>query len=58
MKKMNIDEQWGYLVEYGYTTDDTLKVITSINGYNQETINSVIYAVTGYHDIDQLTENE
>ena len=58
MKHMTLEQQWDYLIEYNYVSEDTLKVITSINGYNQETINDVIYATTGYRDIEQLTGSD
>jgi len=54
MEKMTIEQQWDYLVENGIVLEETLKIITSINGYNQETINDVIYTATGYRDIEQL----
>lgn len=54
MEKMTIEQQWDYLVENGIVLEETLKIIASINGYNQETINDIIYATTGYRDIEQL----
>jgi len=49
-------EAWDYLVDYGIATEDELSLVTSINGMNTETINDVIYARTGYHDLEQLKE--
>ena len=54
MGNMTLAEQWDYLIENGIVSEETLRVVTNINGYNQETINDVIYAVTGYRDIQQL----
>lgn len=45
---------WDYLLENGIASEETLRVVTSINGYNIETLNAILYAVTGYHDIEQL----
>ena len=53
---MDKDTIWDYLIEYGIATKDELTLITLINGYNIESLNSVIYARTGYHDIEQLHE--
>jgi hypothetical protein len=58
MKNTQIDNIWQYIVDADIATDDTLRVITSINGYNIDTLNDVLYAVTGYRDIKQLKENE
>lgn len=54
MGNMTLAEQWDYLIENGIVSEETLRVVININGYNQETINDVIHAVTGYRDIQQL----
>ena len=51
-----IDEVRDLLIEYGVATQEELELVTCINGYNMDTMNNVIYARTGYRDIDQLTE--
>ena len=51
-----VDEVWDLLIEYGIATQEELELVTCINGYNMDTMNDVIYARTGYRDIDQLTE--
>jgi len=45
---------WDYLIETGIATDEELKLVTCINGYSEKTLNDVIYARTGYRDLDQL----
>lgn len=52
-----INEVWVLLIEYGVATQEELELVTCINGYNMDTINDVIYARTGYKNIEQL-ENE
>jgi predicted transcriptional regulator len=49
---------WDYLVENMIATDEELKLVTCINGYNEESLNAVLYARTGYRDIEQLTEED
>ena len=51
-------ETWEYLVEQGIATEDELQLVTDIDGYNIEALNSVIYARTGYHDLEQLKQYE
>jgi len=51
--KNQITELWDMLVDHGLATEQTLKVITSINGYNLETLNDVLYAITGFRCIEQ-----
>ena len=55
---MTTRETWDYIVESGIASEETLRVVTSINGYNEETLNDIIYATTGYRDIEQLQEAE
>jgi hypothetical protein len=49
-----ISKIWNLLVDTGMFTDEELKLIVSVNGYNEEAINDVIYVRYGYHDIEQL----
>ena len=47
---------WDYIVETGIATEDELRLITSINGTNEDSLNSVLYSRTGYRSLEQLTE--
>ena len=49
-----IERMWETLVDMGIATEEELQLVTSINGYNIDTLNDVIYVRTGYHDIEQL----
>ena len=51
-----IDEVWDLLIEYGVATQEELELITCINGYNMDTMNSIIYARTGYQNIEQIQD--
>ena len=44
---MNKEQLWDKLIESGIATEDELKLVTCINGYSVETLNSVLYARTG-----------
>lgn len=62
MKEYNImdktiNEVWDLLIEYGVATQEELELVTCINGYSMDTINSIIYARTGYRNIDQVIED-
>ena len=55
---MTISEIWDTIVEeYGIATWEELELITAINGYNEDTLNDVIYVRTGYNDVEQLLED-
>jgi len=53
-----INEVWDYIIDSGIATEETLQVITNINGYSEETLNDVIYCVTGYRNIEQLDSDD
>ena len=47
---------WDILVESGLATAEELRLITSINGQNEDTMESVLYVRTGYRSFDQYAE--
>ena len=49
-------ELWDYIVEQGIATEDELRLVTSINGTNEDSFNSVLYSRTGYRSLEQLKE--
>lgn len=56
---MTVDEAWDYLIDNEIVSEETLKVVTNINGYSIETLEDVLYAVAGYRSFEQyLKENE
>ena len=56
---MTISEMWDVIVEqYEIATWKELELVTTIDGYNEDTLNNVIYVRTGYNDIYQLLEEE
>jgi hypothetical protein len=55
---MSLEQMWDYLIECGIATRDELVLVTNINGYNEEALESVLYARTGYRSIEQLEECE
>jgi hypothetical protein len=49
-----INNIWAVLVDYNYFTEEELKLITNINGLNEDAFNDAIYVRYGFHDIEQL----
>lgn len=47
---------WDYIIDNGIATEDELQLVTDINGYSVDTLNDVLYARTGYRNIDQIKE--
>lgn len=52
------DKIWDYITENMIATEDECRLVTNINGYNTEALNSIIYARTGYHGVEQIEECE
>ena len=55
---MNTNEIYDYLIEYGIATENEISLVCSINGTNEESLNSILYSRTGYRDIEQIKECE
>jgi hypothetical protein len=51
----SVGKIWDKLLELGIS-EDTLQIITNINGYNEKTLNDVLYSKFGYRDIKQMEE--
>ena len=52
---MSKDEMWDYLLDMG-VSEQTLQVVPDINGYSEQTMCDILYAVSGYRDLDQLDD--
>lgn len=53
----NLDSIYDLLKEYEIATEDEINLVTSINGWNLESSESIIYARTGLNSVDQLLED-
>lgn len=50
------EKMYDFLVNGYYCTEETINVVTAINGCNEETFKDILYAVSGYRDFDQIDE--
>ena len=53
---MTNDEFFDFLVEYGIATEEEIRLVTAINGYNEETLNDILYVRTGNRSVEQFLE--
>lgn len=53
MRTMDIQEMWDALLNMG-VSEETLQIVTSINGYSEETLEDVLYAAFGYRTFEQV----
>ena len=55
---MTPEEMWDCLVETVGVSEETLRIVTDVSGYSTDTLEAVLYAVTGDRDFDQLDEED
>lgn len=51
-----VEDAWVTLLGMG-VSEQTLNIITSINGYSLETLEAVLFAEFGYNSFDQLDDD-
>tara|TARA_R100000808_G_C2134809_1_gene143306 strand:- start:1125 stop:1298 length:174 start_codon:yes stop_codon:yes gene_type:complete len=49
---------WDYLLESEIATQNEISLVTSINGTNLDSLESILYSRTGYHTLSQIQEME
>lgn len=52
---MNKNEMWDELINIG-VSEQTLQVVTTINGYSEKTMLDILFAVTGYRTFEQMED--
>jgi len=52
---LNTEEMWDLLENY-CCSEETIRVVTSINGYSEETMLNILYATTGLRSFEQLAD--
>ena len=57
MTNDEITKAWDKLIKLG-VNEETINVVTRINGYNLESLESILYAAYGYRSFDQVNIKE
>ena len=52
----DLNELWDYLIECGIATTEEICLVTSINGTNLDTLESILYSRTGYRSLEQIKD--
>ena len=55
---MSLEDYNNYLIDNLGISEEVINCITSINGYNEDTLDNILYYYTGYTNIKQYTEYE
>jgi hypothetical protein len=52
---MDISDKWDALLAQG-VCEQTLQIVTSINGYRSDVMDDILYAHTGLRSFDQIED--
>lgn len=55
--RADVDGYWDRLLALG-VSDQTLHIVTNINGYSIGTMEAILYAHTGYESFDQFDDEQ
>jgi len=55
---MSFDEYFNNLVEFNVATKKEIQLVVNICGWSKETLDSILYARTGYNSWNQFINNE
>lgn len=55
---MTLNEQMEFLMDNCIATEEEIILVMDITGRNEETINNILFARTGYRSIEQYLECE
>lgn len=45
-----------FLIENGIATEEEIYLVIKINGYTENTLNNILFARTGYRNVEQYLE--
>jgi hypothetical protein len=52
---MTVSDAWERLIELGIS-EQALRIVTNINGYNLDTLEDVLYSEYGYRNFEQFND--
>ena len=55
---MSLEEYYDYLIEYLGVNEEVISVVCAINGYNEQSLDDILYVKFGYRDLEQFLEYE
>jgi hypothetical protein len=56
--KTKVNELWDYLENTETATKEEICLVTSINGTNLESLESILYSRTGWRSLEQILQME
>lgn len=53
----NLDLMWEFLENEYIATDDEIKLVVYINGYNHDSLYDILYVRTGFRSLEQIVND-
>ena len=53
-KDLPLDYIYDLFIELNLCSEEALNLVTSINGYNDDTMKDILYATTGLRNLEQM----
>ena len=51
---MTLEQKMEFLIENGIATEEEIKLVTCINGWNEESFDDIYYVRCGEHFVDDI----
>ena len=55
---MSLEEYENFLIENLGVDEEVISVVCAINGYNEQSLDDILYVKFGYRDLEQFLEYE
>lgn len=55
-EELSLDQLWDLFIDCNICSEESLQLVTNINGYNYEAFKDILYATMGLRNLEQLVE--
>lgn len=55
-EELSLDQLWDLFIDCNICSEESLQLVTNINGYNYEAFKDILYVTFGLRSLEQLVE--
>jgi hypothetical protein len=55
-EELSLDQLWDLFIDFNICSEESLQLVTNINGYNYEAFKDILYVTFGLRSLEQLVE--
>ena len=55
-EELSLDQLWDLFIDFNICSEESLQLVTNINGYNYDAFKDILYATFGLRNLEQLVE--